>query len=186
MYATARALLTLLTILATDLAAEGIDCRSLAKWSPPIDGVAVNQHHVFCGEAAIQGRIKGLHAMPGGAPPTTFIGAGHREGPNAAGLYTLDEIRLQLNGTTQTKSFSTLFPEACSRDQVLHTIVYAFKHARESCAHPGWAVCGPSAPIAGDRSAYCLGDDGSVFTVAAAPLPTNRARLNTGFPIFQP
>ena len=181
----------LLGLHATPIHAAPIACETLPHWSAPIPtgaqaGAAtarVNLHHIFCGEPGKRGRAKGFHSVPGGLPhsaPTPYVRHQRMQGPNAAGIYTLRNITLRFEGETYNKFLSTMFPDACTRQQVLQSIVYANTHNTGACANPHWAVCGPSAPSDGGAR-YCLGDNGKPFTVAGAP--KRNGKINTGFPI---
>ncbi|WP_369127486.1 EndoU domain-containing protein [Candidatus Entotheonella palauensis] len=171
-------MITLLIAIATTQAA-GIDCGKLPHWSS--DNPQVNLHHIFCGEKNRSGRAVGYHANPGGNTPSTFVSVGTKGAPNAAGLATWRQITLNLKGSNLVKPLSTMFPNSCTQNQVVKSIVYASKNATGSCASPGWAKCGPSAPSSGDRNSYCLGKNGSVLTIATAAPRNNK--INTGFPI---
>lgn len=165
--------------------AQGVDCATLPAWGEAVDGYQVNQHHVFCGEPGKRGRAKGFHAMPGGKPPSGYLGAVKADPANGAGIYTLKQIRLSIEGREYVKAFSSLFPSHCSLAQVNQSIVYSLKNKSGACANPGWASCGPNAPKGGGQ-AYCTGRDGSIFTIATAVLPSDKRKINTGFPIYTP
>lgn len=165
--------------------AQGLDCSALPAWSAVVDGYQVNQHHVFCGEAGKQGRAKGFHAMPGGKPPSDYLGAVKADPANGAGVYTLKQVRLSIEGREFVKSFSSMFPSHCTQAQVNQSIVYSLRNKTGACASPGWASCGPNAPKGGGQ-AYCVGRDGSNFTIATAVLSNDSRKINTGFPIYRP
>jgi hypothetical protein len=165
------------------VAVDAIDCSTLPTWSATVSGYQVNLHHVFCGEKGKKTRAKGFHSTPGGKTPSTYQSSTMDSRPNAAGVYVLKNIQLTIGSVTYNKGFSSMFPISCSQAQVTQSIAYSHANNTGSCASPGWAQCGPSAPSGGDRSAYCVGDDGSSFTIASALLrKTNK--INTGFPIY--
>lgn len=159
--------------------AAGINCDTLPHWSRGT--TQVNLHHIFCGEKNRSGKAVGYHANPGGNTPSTFVSVRTKGTPNAAGLATWQQITLNLAGSNLVKPLSTMFPNSCTQDQVIKSIVYASQNATGSCASPSWAKCGPSAPSSGNRSSYCLGKNNSVFTIATATPRNNK--INTGFPI---
>lgn len=163
----------------------GIDCTTLLEWSTPIEGYHVNQHHVFCGEPARADNAKGFHATPGNSPPSSYLSATHGDGPNLAGIYTLRKIKLEFNGAEHNKSFSSMFPTHCSQAQINRSIVYAHSNSQGNCASPSWAKCGPNAPST-DNISYCQGRNGSSFEIATAALPSDRYKINTGFPLYTP
>jgi Bacterial EndoU nuclease len=166
------------------VAAAGIDCAKLPAWSDPIGGYEVNLHHVFCGEPGKNGAAKGFHSMPGGEAPSTYVSSDSADGPDAAGIYTLKKIKLKFDGTDYTKSFSSLFPKACSMDQINQSIVYSLVNASGACSDPSWASCGPNAPANSSDAKYCLGSKGNRFTIASAMVNGEPKKINTGFPIY--
>ncbi len=165
-------------------AAAGIDCNSLPEWSAPVDGYKVNLHHVFCGEPGNNDTAKGFHAMPGGEAPSDYVSSDSADKPNAAGVYTLRNIKLKFGGKEHTKTFSTMFPKHCSQDQINQSIVYSLANTGGSCSNPGWASCGPNAPSGSTDKKYCLGNNGHSFTIASAPVRGEPRKINTGFPIY--
>lgn len=166
--------------------AFAINCDTLDEWSSAIDGKQVNLHHVFCGEPSKNDRAKGFHAFPKGVKPSNFQSAQPTDAPNAAGVFTLRQIKLEFNGKVYTKSFSSMFPEHCSADQITASIVYSNTTSTGNCSNPSWAQCGMSAPASGATDGYCNGDDGKPFQVASALLYDDNSKINTGFPIYQP
>lgn len=170
--------------LSANAMAAGIDCNTLPQWSASISGYQVNQHHVFCGEPASGGSAKGFHSMPNGDAPSTYLSSTPLSGPNAAGIYTLQNINLKFGSTTYVKSMSSMFPNTCTQAQVNNSIVYSLQNATGNCANPSWAKCGPNAPPAGG-AAYCVAKNGSTYQIATALLSGTK-KINTGFPIFVP
>jgi Bacterial EndoU nuclease len=178
-------ILALLFVFSPVAQAAGVNCAMLAEWSASIDGYAVNQHHVFCGESGKNGAAKGFHSMPGGEAPSTYISSRNADDPNGAGIYTLRNIKLNIDGTDYTKSFSSMFPKACSMDQINRSIVYSLVNSSGACSAPDWAQCGPNAPINSKDATYCLGSNGNQFTIATAkPTGGTPKKINTGFPIL--
>jgi len=122
------ALIALAVLLAAAIFAapveSGMECESISHWSatnPPI-----NQQHVFCGEwNSRKSRLAGFHSRPAGENPTTIGTLAITQSSNAKGLYG---VRWSYVGHPDRAKFSTMFPDACSRDQVLRSIVYAVKH----------------------------------------------------------
>ena len=167
------------------IAQLGIDCNTLAEWSTEVDGYQLNLHHVFCGEPGKRGRAKGFHSMPEGIAPSNYDGSESGDPVNSAGVYTLEKIELSFAEGKYTKSFSSMFPNHCSYDQVINSIVYSVQNNSGSCASPDWATCGPNAPKQG-AEAYCVATDGSTFTIATAILRSDNKKINTGFPIYRP
>ena len=172
-------LLMVLTIFVGSVASE-MDCAGISHWSatsPPI-----NQQHVFCGEwNNRKHRAAGFHSRPAGEIPATVGTLTVTQQPNAKGLYG---IRWSYAGHPNREKFSTMFPDSCSRDQVLRSIVYAAKHPG-ACPQgaPRWAQCGPNKPLT-DGSDYCEALDGSIFNIAFATLRDSN-KVNTAFPIVE-
>lgn len=160
-----------------------IDCSTLAEWSSPVAGYQLNLHHIFCGESGKRGRAKGFHSMPNGIPPSSYASAILADKANGAGVYTFEDVELIFDGRRYKKSFSSMFPNHCRAEQVMMSIIYSLQHSQGRCASPGWAMCGPNAPKQGGDE-YCVGTDGSQFSIASAVLPRDKQKINTGFPIY--
>ncbi len=78
----------------------------------------------------------------------------------------------------QTHKTSTFFPDACSYQEILSSIAYAFLH--QGRKHPVWGVLGKSAPAA-NTDGYCRAADGTAFEVRLG-LVHEGTRVNTAFP----
>lgn len=167
--------------LTGNVAASGIDCSKLPQYSNT--NPQVNLHHIFCGEIK-KGAAKGYHANPGGETPSTYVArkVSADRGPNPQGLRTWFDIQLAVNGQTAIKSMSSIFPYNCTQDQIVNSVVYSSLHSSKNCAgQSAWVNCGPSAPNTGTKQ-YCLGDDGSIFTIGTSTPQDNK--INTGFPVY--
>ena len=171
------ALVGALFLFAGSMASE-MDCKGISHWSatdPPI-----NQWHVFCGEwNKRRNRPSGFHSRPGGENPATVDVLKITQQPNAKGLYG---VRWSYAGHPEREKFSSMFPDNCSRDQVLKSIVYAAAHPKP-CPRgaPRWAKCGVNKPARGGAG-YCRAADDSLFTIAFATLK-NSSKINTAFPL---
>ena len=155
-----------------------MDCRSFPHWSDT--DPQINQLHVFCGEwNKRKNRPSGLHSRPGGENPESVGVLKITQKTNAKGLYG---VRWSYAGHPDRQKFSSMFPDNCSRDQVLKSIAYAASHP-EPCPGnaPRWAKCGANKPIQ-SGTGYCEAKDGSLFTIAFATLK-NSNRINTAFPL---
>ena len=158
--------------------ASEMDCARISHWSqtdPP-----VNQQHVFCGEwKNRKNRPTGFHSRPAGKNPATVGTLKITQQSNARGLYG---VRWSYAGHAGREKFSSMFPDTCSREQVLKSIVYAVNHPR-TCPKgaPHWAKCGPNKPTGGGQG-YCETSDKSIFTIAFAEL-RNSNKINTAFPL---
>jgi hypothetical protein len=157
-----------------------MDCAGIPHWSktdPP-----VNQQHVFCGEwHKRKNRPAGLHSRPAGHSPGTVGALKITQKPGAQGLYG---VRWSYAGHPGREKFSSMFPDTCSRSQVLKSIVYAANNPKPCPAGaPRWAQCGPNKPAGGSRG-YCEASDNSIFTIAFARLK-NSNKVNTAFPLVE-
>ena len=164
----------------TGPAASETDCEDIAHWSdtnPP-----VNQLHVFCGEwNQRKNRPAGYHSRPGGKNPATVRRLKITQRPNTKGLYG---VRWSYAGHSGRQKFSSMFPDTCSREQVLKSIIYAAKH-QKSCppGAPHWTRCGSNRP-ANNSEGYCEALDGTFFTIGFAILRDSN-KINTAFPIVE-
>lgn len=148
-------------ILFTGSVGSEMDCAGISHWSetnPP-----VNQQHVFCGEwNSRKNRPAGFHARPAGASPATVGTLKITQQSNAKGLYG---VRWSYAGHPDREKFSSMFPNTCSRDQVLKSIVYAVNHS-EPCpaGAPRWAKCGPNKPNKSGQGC-CEASDQSIVRI---------------------
>ena len=172
-------LLTGLIFFAGSVDSE-MGCTGISHWSqtdPP-----VNQKHVFCGEwNNRKKRPAGFHSRPAGEAPATIGTLKITQNPDPKGLYG---VRWSYTGHPASEKFSSMFPDTCSRDQVLKSIVYAAKHSKRCPAGaPRWARCGPNKPP-GETIGYCRAADDSVFAIAFATLKSSN-KVNTAFPLVE-
>ena len=167
--------MTLLAVLAGGISiggcepADAVDCGDPAfHWSdhdPPI-----NRRHVFCGEIK-DGKPKGFHSTR--LQSTSPVVDGLRK--RSEGRNGITDATIQFtNGTTK---FSTLFPDACTVDQVLASIHYA--STRTTRPHRVWGKLGASAPTPGAEG-YCLDGRSQPFEIRLGFL--RDGRINTAFP----
>ncbi len=159
----------MLFVLTLPMQADAADCRDRDfTWSdtqPPI-----NLRHVFCGELE-NGRPKGLHSaqLVATSPVVRGIERPHEE---AGGVYSAT-VRFA-NGRSK---LSTFFPNHCSFDAIVRSIVHAAQQPFGQ--HRAWGELGPSAPEAG-AAGYCLDDRGAPLTIRFGR--THSGRVNTAFP----
>ncbi len=167
---------------------EGIDCHSLAHWSPAYDGIKINQQHLFCGDINRKGKLVGFHAMPENKPPTHHRSSHIADSANTAGIYTLRDIRLTFDNKPYQKNFSSMFPAHCSRLQINRSIIYSIQNSHGECTSPSWASCGPNAPKNAHQQAnnpFCSGNDGRSYPIASAAIRSDDNRINTAFPLYR-
>ncbi len=147
----------------------------LPAWSATVP--PVNQEHIFCGEIAAGGAVKGYHSatvVPPGAGQTVTGIAGIAPRPTP-GLY--DARATFRNGATK---FSTFFPNGCSQAQIVTSVLYAYSHNGGPVAP--WGISGMSAPPTGG-AIYCLDATGQPFEIRMGTLGAGGGlRINTAFP----
>ncbi|WP_162181424.1 EndoU domain-containing protein [Thalassospira australica] len=161
-------------------------CPIKPRWNS--SDPAINLDHVFCGEARSGSKAAGFHARPGGQNPGTVIDFDISKPANDNGVYAGMATFDNPNGRDPVK-FSSIFPDSCTRDQIVASISYAFDH-QNACppGAPGWWHCGPNRPKSSDGvpdvavNGFCIGDDpGSRFTIVIGLL--RDGRINTAFPL---
>lgn len=131
-----------------------------AQWSDTDPNI--NLWHVFEGEINRSGKPVGYHSRPGGNDPGNARVVSVRDQPNRAGVYTATiEVR---DGNVWKDKFSSFFPDAMSRDQVIEAILNAYSNSSDPNAQP---FEGPS---------------GLGFTIQG--YTSNRGGINTAFPVF--
>ncbi len=152
-------------------------CLGGAKWGSVAP--AVNLDHVFCGEIK-RGKAKGLHSAPKGELPPTVESFKTVHLPNADGVY-VGKPTLAIRGETREKrGISSMFPDACSLDQVQASIRHAAANPIDCPRGTSkWVKCGRSG-LEGEDG-YCLGDSGRPLVVGIGFLKTGA--INTAFPI---
>lgn len=109
-----------------------MDCAEISHWSttnPP-----VNQKHVFCGE------WNQRKNRPAGENPITVGALEITQQPNSQQIYG---TRWSYGDYPDREKFSSMFPDGCTREQVLKSVVYAVKHPKP-CPQgsPRWTKCG--------------------------------------------
>lgn len=157
---------------------QSIDCSSSSHWVAAYNGRQVNHAHVFCGEVNRRGSLVGFHSRPSGRNPSTVGRFTITQSANAQGIYGGEWSSAS---SPQLTKFSTMFPDRCTREQVLNSIAYAESN-RVQCPSgaPNWAWCGLSHPSDGSKR-FCAADNGGTFTIAGAT--NSDGKINTGFPL---
>jgi hypothetical protein len=176
---TAMAILSCVPIFATS-GQVAVDCTTLAQWTKRPTPPQVNQVHVFCGEWK-QSTPRGFHSRPGGLDPDTVTGFSITQPANDQGIYGGS---WSYTAHPQPQKFSTMFPDACSMQQVLNSIVYAASNPTRCPANASrWAVCGANQPKSTSQSAelYCDSSNGTIFLIAMAKL--RNGYVSTAFPL---
>jgi hypothetical protein len=131
------------------------------KWSSTTPGV--NLAHIFRGGINRKGKPVGYHSRPKGhdSPGARLIRI--RSGPNQTGVYTAT-IAIR-DGSQWKEKFSSFYPDAMSRQEVINAILSAYQHSRDKNKQP-WR--GPS---------------GKGFDIQGYTL--SRGDINTAFPVFE-
>jgi hypothetical protein len=122
----------------------------------------LNLWHVFEGEINRGGKPVGFHARPGGIDPANARLLSVRDKPNRLGVYTATiSIR---DGEQWKEKFSSFFPDAMSKDDIVKAVLNAYKNSGDRNAQP-WD--GPS---------------GLGFRIQG--YTSSRGGINTAFPVF--
>lgn len=149
--------------------AASANCNDVAYgWTDTVP--SVNVRHIFCGEIRYN-RPKGYHSKVY-SPATDVVTGTQNATVPVNGIYNA-----RVNFNNGTNKFSTFFPNACSQDQIVHSVIYAATHTTGPAVP--WGELGPSAPNAGGAE-YCLGADGRPFTIRYALDEDDD--VNTAFP----
>lgn len=159
-------------VLATDPVAARVQCPIGAfdtRAQPPVD-----VDHIFCGEINARNRAVGFHSRPGGVNPGTVSGTEDvTEDAPFPGAYEIRDFTITVDGTSRTKSISTMFPDDCSYDDVLAAIRHAYDNRVPAS---GNRFFGPSGPTCRDRNGdafdilgYTASDGGDLYITTAFP-----------------
>ena len=144
----------------------------------------INQEHIFCDEINRHRRVIGFHSRPGGHNPATVSNFNISQAANAFGIY--GGIFTFTVGNIQRQKYSTMFPDSCTKQEVLNSILHAYTNEQPSCPEgaPDWARCGISnpSPVPHGEGPYCTGDNHEAFTIAFAV--TQAGNINTAFPLY--
>ncbi len=128
-------------------AAAAVDCNNLDRMVT-INNVHINQRHIFCGEIT-RNRAVGFHAQPNGDTPTTIIFDAYswktenskwfdRQNRWAQdGIYYLYDFEVTYGPHNAFKSRSTMFPDHCSKENVLNAIAHASDPNNHDLSGPG-------------------------------------------------
>ena len=141
----------------------------------------MNQNHVFCGEWG-GSRPKGFHSRPGGEDPATVGNVRNVTAPNAVGIYDLE---WSYSGHPGIWKGSTMYPDDCSQQQVLNSIVYAANNTVACVPAVPWGSCGMNRPDpVPEGSDYCVGTEGAArWQIRFATIEVDEeTRVNTAFP----
>ncbi|RED52368.1 EndoU domain-containing protein [Aestuariispira insulae] len=133
--------LALAGMLTPQSASAAVDCDTLPQFAtvvmPDDTEVDINQRHIFCGEVR-DFRAVGFHAQPNGETPNTVdfdnltwdityrIRVANQWVAN--GIYEMRDFLIAEDGDTNVayaKYRSTMFPDHCSKEDVLNAIAYA-------------------------------------------------------------
>ena len=150
------AVLAVLALLPT-AGAERRHGPALSTTNPPI-----NLTHIFEGEINRSGRPVGFHARPGGRNPSGARVVRVVDRPNRHGVYTA-EVEVRTQDGRWLKKRSTFYPDRMSRDEVVASILNAYRRRTTG------------------TSEKFRGPSGSGFTIEGW---YQNGRINTAYPIF--
>lgn len=180
-----------LVCITSSLAEAQINCSTLAQWSAlPQQNqpqIQVNLQHVFCGVVKFDNdgeatHLVGFHSRPGGINPTTVDLTDIVSSIGPKGTY---DLKWTSKVSRVGSHISTMFPDKCTLDQVVKSIVYA-KANSSNCNVKGLPFpdfeCGPSGPLNVDDT-LCSGSNGTRFTIVVSLFRDNPRFINTGFPL---
>lgn len=126
----------------------------------------VNLWHVFEGETNRSGEPVGFHSRPGGENPPGARLVRVRDGPNRHGVYTARVEVLDREEGRWEQKFSSFFPDALSRDEVVDAILNAYRESPNPRAQPFDGPSGLGFRIQGYTSGR--GGIGTAFPVYTA------------------
>ena len=129
----------MVTAFATGAQAQAVCKESMSAGSPPVD-----RKLLFCGDIDPTGKAIGFHARPWGVnPPTVTNVSEPHEIPEAPGLYRLLDFDIAANQKTAHKVRSTMFPDDCSKDNIVEAIQHAYNTGKRN---PDGRFTGMSGP----------------------------------------
>ena len=106
----------------------------------------------------------GFHSRPNGLNPNTYAALGGTAvavpAGAPAGIYTITNFQLTVGGNVAVKAISTMFPDNCSRAQVVASI-------RNAAPAPvgGLLPNGVHVGLSGATPAHCRDNAGNAFNV---------------------
>lgn len=132
---------------------------------------AVNLRHIFCGES-YHNRNKGFHSTALLSTSEVVLDI-FKKKPLRGGIYNA-----QVKFKQGKPKFSTFFPDHCTVESIIHSVIYAATHSTGK--HPQWGILGDSAPKVNDEG-YCLQNNGKPFSIRIG-LIKGGSKVNTAFP----
>ncbi|RUM33760.1 MAG: hypothetical protein DSY50_01885 [Desulfobulbus sp.] len=132
------------------------------KWSKTTP--EINLGHIFEGAINSRGRPTGFHSRPNGKDPRYARLKRIKGRPNHSGVYTAEIEVYDPRAKKWKKKFSTLFPDSMSREQVVKTILYAWKHRKSGKSKKWEGPSGKGFPIQGYLN--------------------KRGNINTAYPVY--
>lgn len=156
-------LFCLLLLVLVNLPIWDDKARGRSQWSRTTP--EINLSHLFNGEINARGKPVGFHSRPGGKDPQGARVSKQLAGPNRYGVYTARVAIQDSNNRQWKEKFSTFFPDSMDRQQVIDTVLHAWRH-RTPGKHQPWQ--GPS---------------GQGFAIQG--YLNQRGNINTAFPLFR-
>ncbi len=149
----------LVLFLVVVLAASASGGQRWSRTSPRI-----NLTHIFEGEINSRWKPTGFHSRPGGRDPAGARVKKILSPPNRAGVYTARVVIRDRRTGRWLEKFSTLFPDALDREQVIKAILHGWRHRKPGRKQPWQGPSGLGFPIRG--------------------YVNHRGDINTAFPIY--
>ena len=124
----------------------------------------INLAHIFEGAINSRGKPTGFHSRPGGRDPRHARLKKILSQNGRGGVYTARVEVYDPRSRQWKEKFSTLFPDSMGRDQVILTILYAWKHRRTGKKTKWQGPSGKGFPIQGYLN--------------------KRGNINTAYPVY--
>ncbi len=158
-----RAILLVAMVVSLLFGGQLFGKSSTHKWSKT--SPEINLGHIFEGAINKRGKPTGFHSRPGGNDPRFARLKKIKGRPNRSGVYTAEVEIYDKREKTWKKKFSTLFPDSMSQDEVINTILHAWKHRK-----------------AGNRKKW-EGPSGKGFSIQG--YLNRRGNINTAYPLYR-
>jgi len=131
------------------------------EWSQTTPSVDLG--HIFCGKINSKGRAGGYHHREGGVDSSAARIQSVLKINNKNGVYISQTVSvLKEKKWIKKKNISSFFPDVCTYEQVVNSIVYSAKNIE--CRYPNGKWAGKSSPIENSND-YCLGLDGKALMI---------------------
>jgi hypothetical protein len=157
-----KIILLVIVLLSLAFGGQLFGRSSHQKWSKTRP--EVNLGHIFDGAINSRGRPTGFHSRPGGKDPKFAHLKKIKGRPNRSGVYTAKVEVYDIYTNQWKEKFSTFFPDRMSREEVVNTILYAWKHRKTGKSKKWEGPSGKGFPIQGYLN--------------------KRGNINTAYPVY--